>query len=199
MKNEIWKDIAGYEGWYQVSNMGRVRSLDRITSKNRLIKGEIRKLSVTQHGYLNVSLNKNGVSKTYSVHKLVATAFLENPENKPCIDHIDTCKTNNKVENLRWVTHRENINNSLTKKHQKEAKKKYMVWCEELNELFDSVEQASIDLGISIQDIRDNCNGKLEVCGKHPLTFEPLHFIYIDFKPVLNEVDPNYGSYILKP
>ena len=115
---EIWKDIEGYEGLYQVSNMGIVRSLPHFRKNGRngyLQIGKIIK-PMCVRGYQTVSLSKNGKQKIFKIHRLVAEAFIPNPENKPCIDHINTDKTNNRVENLRWVTHKENSNNPLTLK-----------------------------------------------------------------------------------
>lgn len=107
---EIWKDIEDYEGKYQVSNMGRVKSLNYgRTGEERILKpGKDTK------GYSQVGLYKNNKRKGVKVHRLVATAFIENPENKPCIDHINTIRTDNRAENLRWCTAKENNNNVLT-------------------------------------------------------------------------------------
>lgn len=104
---EIWKDIEGYENLYQVSNMGRVRSL-------RYGKSKILKNRVNKGGYSTVILTKNYVPKTFYVHRLVAMHFIPNPENKPHIDHINTDRADNRVENLRWVTNKENHNNALS-------------------------------------------------------------------------------------
>ena len=109
---EIWKYISEYGEDYQVSNLGRVRSLKRKNIK-------IMNIKINRHGYCTVYLTKNGMLKTVTVHRLVAKAFIPNPENKPCIDHINTIKTDNRVENLRWVTHKENCNNELTIKKEK--------------------------------------------------------------------------------
>lgn len=123
---EIWKDIEGFEGLYQVSNMGRVRSLDRyIKGFNhgkehiRLIKGQILANQTETHGYSQVQLHYGDRNKVKSVlvHKLVARAFIPNPENKPCVDHISTVKTDNRVENLRWVSYKENANNPISLEH----------------------------------------------------------------------------------
>lgn len=101
LPGEIWVDIEGYGGFYQISNKTRVKSF---------YKGKIRILrqGFNTNGYPTVSLHKNGKAKTYTVHRLVAKAFIPNPENKPKIDHIDTNRSNASVENLRWVTSSEN-------------------------------------------------------------------------------------------
>lgn len=115
---EIWKDIKGYEGDYQVSNMGNVRSL-RFNNNGPDKKGSgVRnlKLILNSVGYYVVSLYKNKILSRHFVHRLVAETFIPNPQNKPCIDHIDTEKTNNAVSNLRWCTIKENINNPISSK-----------------------------------------------------------------------------------
>ena len=100
MKKEYWKPVVGYEGLYEVSNWGRVKSLK--FGKERILKQSIR------HGYYIVSLWKNGKGKTYSVHRLVAEAFIDNPDNLPCVNHKDENKQNNVVSNLEWCTHEYN-------------------------------------------------------------------------------------------
>ena len=101
MEKEIWKDIKRYEGFYQVSSWGRVRSLDRYDSLKHFRKGIILKQQI-YNGYLYVGLNKNGKIKMYRVHRLVAEAFIPNPLNLPVINHKDEDKTRNNVENLEW-------------------------------------------------------------------------------------------------
>ena len=114
---EIWKDIKNYEGLYQVSNLGRVRSLDHIRKNGKkenqiyLSKGRILKAAVQKKGgYVFVVLSKDGKTKGYRVHRLVADAFIDNPNNYRCVNHKDENKTNNNVNNLEWCTHKYNNN-----------------------------------------------------------------------------------------
>lgn len=112
-KEEEWKSIKGYEGLYEISSYGRVKSLS-YKYKNGKVREEIIRVTSVTHGYEFLKLNKNGESKNYKIHRLVAEAFIPNPENKPEVDHIDTNKRNNIVENLRWVTRQENCDNPRT-------------------------------------------------------------------------------------
>lgn len=109
---EIWKDVIGFEGYYQVSNLGKVRSLDRIVehtySKKLTLKGVEMKPQINFGGYCQVRLCKDNNTRGYVIHRLVAQAFIPNPDNKPQVNHINGIKTDNRVENLEWVTHREN-------------------------------------------------------------------------------------------
>lgn len=113
MENEEWRDIAGFEGVYQVSNLGRVK---RIKAERRTRGGYILKNIRQKIGYSSVNLSRSGKSAMYYIHRLVAEAFMPNPENKPEIDHIDGSRDNNKVDNLRWCTRKENQNFPIAKK-----------------------------------------------------------------------------------
>lgn len=111
-EKEQWKDIDGYEGYYQISNLGRVKSLERKVvgyyGADRTLKERIKSLQKSD-GYLTVSLSKNGKNKRYKIHRLLAKAFIPNPENKKCINHKNGIKTDNRIENLEWVTRKENL------------------------------------------------------------------------------------------
>ena len=109
MNDEIWKAIKGYEGLYEISNLGRVRSLYK--------KGKILSTETDKKGYLKLKLSKNRNRQFYLISRLVAEAFIPNPDNKPEVDHINTNPSDNRAENLRWVTHKENCSNPLTQKH----------------------------------------------------------------------------------
>ncbi len=117
--NEIWKSIEGYEGLYEVSNLGNVRSL------NWHLTGTIRVLKPRQngYGYLSVILYKNGKMKKFYVHRLVASAFLPNPQNLPQVNHKDENKTNNSIENLEWCSCKDNINFGTGIKRRAEARR----------------------------------------------------------------------------
>lgn len=123
---EIWKDIEGYEGLYMISSMGRVKSVDRQVRKEnyfRTVRENFLKQRLGKHGYVQVTLCKDGRMKTYLIHRLVAKAFIPNPESKPYIDHINTIKTDNRTDNLRWVTRKENGQNPLSRLHRSECQK----------------------------------------------------------------------------
>lgn len=126
---EEWRPVVGYEGLYEVSDWGRVRSVLRVEKcgngkgSERIFGGKIIKFAYKQNTkYHRYYLHKKGEkNKWFSCHRLVAEAFIPNPENKPCIDHIDGNPENNTVSNLRWVTNQENSNNPITIERQREA------------------------------------------------------------------------------
>lgn len=123
--NEEWKPVPGYEGLYEVSNMGRVRRILKYPNKStfgqttNILKPRIMK---KRGGYEVVRLSKNNIVTPKSVHRLVAEAFIDNPENKTYVDHFDTNPRNNMVSNLVWSTPKENSNNELSKLHNSQSK-----------------------------------------------------------------------------
>lgn len=109
MKEE-WRQIQGYEGLYEVSNLGRVKSLERYDKMGRLIKEKTLNPRKHKKGYLYVGLSKDGIQKKYSIHRLVAIAFIPNPNNLPQVNHKDENKENNCLDNLEWCTNEYNCN-----------------------------------------------------------------------------------------
>lgn len=113
---EEWRDIKGYEGLYQVSNFGRVMRLDKVvhdiikgSMRSRIFNGHIMKLLTNKYtNYVSVYISKDGHKTRYHVHRLVADAFIPNPDNLPCVNHKDENKANNCVDNLEWCTYQYN-------------------------------------------------------------------------------------------
>ena len=109
-EGEVWKDVVGYEGLYKVSDRGNIYSVERTGTNNRKFGGITLKPSYDKDGYLKVVLHKNGIRGYDYAHRLVAKAFIPNPENKPQINHKDEVKDNNNVGNLEWCDIRYNSN-----------------------------------------------------------------------------------------
>jgi hypothetical protein len=148
---EIWKDIEGYESLYQVSNLGRVKSLERVVGcGNKMIRvnEKIRKLNPNGNGYLNLLLHKEGVKKAFRVHRLVAEAFIPNPNNLPEVNHKDGDKLNNTVDNLEWCTKSHNETHA-----RKTGLKTFDSICKSVvrvedGKVYKSIAQASKDIGV---------------------------------------------------
>lgn len=170
---EIWKDIKGYEGIYQVSSEGIVKRLDRVTTgkdgKKYHYKEKILKGSLDNSGYPQVSLrNKHGIK----VHCLVAEAFIPNPENKPQVNHKNEIKTDNYVDNLEWMTAKENTNygtrNARAGKGIAKALSKPVAQYTktgELVEVWSSTREAGRQLGLGHSNIIKVIQGKCKTCG----------------------------------
>lgn len=178
MQDEIWKDVNGLEQWYEVSNKGRIRRKDRIVKSgkgwHREIKSDILKMRTHVSGYKTVHLRVNEIGynrSTVRVHRLVAEAFVPNPNNYPCVNHKDENKANNNADNLEWCTIA--MNNSYGTRPERVLKRQRYG-----NEHFEGTAIAEIDendnivkawrsmsdisraYGISVQTIHTNCNGK---------------------------------------
>ena len=124
IEGEVWKDVLGYEGLYQVSNKGNVYSVERINSNGRKCGGIILKPRPTITGYLQVNLCKNGKVKSSYIHRIVAEAFVPNPNNYPEINHLDEDKANNYVKNLEWCTRKYNMNHGTRSERASQAQSK---------------------------------------------------------------------------
>lgn len=171
---EEWRDIIGYEGIYQISNLGRVKSLNY----NNTGKEGLRELDDDKYGYKVINLYKNGKGKRYSVHRLVAIAFIPNPNNLPQVNHINEIKNDNRVENLEWCTNEYNHNYGTRNKRSGESKSK-KVKCITTGEIFRSSTEGSKKYKISPSLIRRCCRGIRKSAGKHPVTGEKLVWEYI--------------------
>ena len=157
---EIWKDIKDYEGLYQVSNLGRVKHLEftrlnPLTGGISIIKEKILKQNLTSFGYLSVALYKNEKKKWYFVHRLVANAFIPNPDDLPIINHKDENKVNNCADNLEWCDYL--YNNLYNNKHKKSwVKVKQLDKNNNIINIFESITEASKKTNI-IQCEISNC------------------------------------------
>lgn len=107
---EIWKDIEGYEGLYQVSNLGRIKSLGNGGKGRYYGRIVIMSQCTDKDGYKVLGLTKNGIRKNFRVHRLIADAFIPNPDNLPEVNHKDEDKTNNRIDNLEWCDTKYNVN-----------------------------------------------------------------------------------------
>lgn len=154
------KDIKGYEGLYAVTKDGQVwsyRSNKFLTPYNVV-------------GYHYVDLRKKGHRKQFRVHRLVAEAYIPNPENKPQINHKDENKINNHVSNLEWVTAKENVNYGTHNERMAKTRSK-AVYCVELDRVFESQKEAAAELGLYGGNISSCCNGRTKTSGGYHWRF----------------------------
>ena len=189
---EIWKDIKGYEGLYQVSNLGRVKSLSKLIWNGKayyISKEKILSLKPSEKGYVKIALWKNREKEYFLVHRLVAEAFIPNPNNLPEVNHIIDDfehRSDNRVENLEWCTREYNNNyGNRNKKHSENIKryknpKAKKVKCITTNEIFNCMKDAEEKYNVAYQSISSCCKGKLKSAGKHPITKEKLVWQYVE-------------------
>lgn len=136
---EVWKDVVGFEQYYEVSNMGNVRSKERIQAfpfdetKIGIVKSKMMKQTPNSRGYYRVSLSDRKKTKQFFVHRLVAQAFVKNPKNLPVVNHLDFDYTNNRADNLEWTTLKGNVQYSLVRGRFKRTKE----WLEHLKKSLD--------------------------------------------------------------
>ena len=183
MKEE-WRDILGYEGLYQISNLGRVKSLPKL-SGNRTLEESI----MAQHecrGYMKVNLYKDKTVKGMLVHRLVAYAFLDNPNEYTQVNHKDENKHNNRVDNLEWCNAKYNMNYGT-----RNLRSSKPVYCVTTGEFFNSITDAAKAYDIkNNEDIGRACKGKRGSCGKDPISGVPLKWEYVyfdeEFESVIN-------------
>ena len=172
-EKEIWKDIEGFEGLYQVSNMGRVKSLERTVWNSgkgcyRTVPEKILKADKDGSDYLQVLLYKDGKTKMYKIHRLVAQAFCENQMGYSEVNHIDENKENNRAENLEWCSRSYNCNYGARNKRIAEKKSKPVLAIDKRTGLileFTSALEAEKQTGINNGNINKCCKGKLKSCG----------------------------------
>lgn len=177
--DEIWAPIANYEGYYEISNLGNVKSCER-TRKGKhnttcVVREKLKTPCPDQDGYLVVTLYKDSANETVRVHRLVAQAFIANPENKPQVNHIDGDKRNNIVNNLEWVTNIENIRHSIAKglrDYSKIVEKSRQVNCKpvicvETGYKYASIQSLITELGISYDTFHTFIDSNTDWNGYH--------------------------------
>lgn len=177
---EQWKDIIGFEGKYQVSDLGRVKSLNY----HREGKGRVLVGNKLKSGYLRVCLWKDGKMKNYLVHRLVTEAFLPNPDNLPQVNHKDECKTNNAVSNLEWCdvaynnsygTKTERIAKALTN-HPTKSRSVFQYTLDgSLVRLYPSAHEAERMTGYPHSNISACCNGKYKTMYGFVWSYTPIN------------------------
>lgn len=172
-RKEIWKDIKGYEGCYKISNTGKVLSTERtivtkFNNRKHVTRNRLLKPFVNKRGYFIVSLNKNNMKTKYSIHRLVAEAFIPNPSNLPQVNHKDECKSNNCVENLEWCTAKYNVEYSKTLLCAQAARQRSVMQFTKNNQpinVFPSSAEASRMTGVCQSNITLACQGKYKTAG----------------------------------
>lgn len=167
--SEEWRPVAGYEGIYEVSNYGNVFSLERIDSAGRRRGGFKLKQKTNKYGYKCVNLSKNGIVTSTTVHRLVAQAFIPNPDNKPEVNHKNEDKQDNRVENLEWVTSKENQNHATLPQRRSKVKRKTILQIDSKTGRIIAKYNSSVDAkkqtGISAAHIRNCCSGHRKHAG----------------------------------
>lgn len=174
---EEWRDVVGYEGKYRVSSLGRVKSMERSVMVRRLggeharnLPGKLLKSTIGKTGYYTVSL----CGKNAKLHRVIAEAFIPNPHKKDLINHKNGIRTDNRLDNLEWCTHAENLRHAAhTLKTMNLLHEMRGVECTDTNKAYDSLASAARDTGLKPQNIYHVCRGHWLTCGG-------LHWRYTD-------------------
>jgi hypothetical protein len=160
MKRDVWKDVKGYKGLYKINREGVV-----INKRGKVVGTEL-----SQRGYVRVRLYKNNVKKNHKVHRLVAQAFIPNPRRLSQIDHINGDKTDNRVQNLRWMDNREN-NNAFKSEHLNKQPVVIIGCFGEILRYFSSLREAASAIGVSRHGISAACRGLQKTSGGYSWRF----------------------------
>lgn len=175
LEGEIWKDVVGWENYYEVSNLGRVRTrchmrLSRCGSEIP-VNVKMKQSYLDEDGYARISLYRGDESKLVGIHRVVAEAFIPNPENKPQVNHINGIKTDNRVENLEWVTNTENMQHSIKEGLRDTHVSSRPVIRLEDNKVFESIAELHREIGGHYNEIvhilKESNNESVSIYGQH--------------------------------
>lgn len=210
LENEIWRDVVGYEGIYQISSLGRIKSLDRPILQRgyiRIRKGVFISLKPTKRGYCRVGLRKNNKLENIFIHRIVCNSFLHNPKNKPQVNHINGIKNDNRFENLEWCTAKENMEHAgkmgfmvCTDKMRKDSADRLRL-AKGLNnsvskqvintvtgEFFETINDASISIGMKSKTLYAQLNGQ----SKNKTNFKVLPKMESHNRITVKKIIENY-------
>lgn len=191
--SEKWKDIPGFEGYYQISDLGRVKSVERVVRDRKLPAKIIKSSGVS---YQSVGLWKDNKGHNFLVHRLVAQAFLPNPDNLPEVDHKDGDVTNNKVDNLEWVTASDNHLRKIQNKSKKKTSYRRSVKCLETGEIFTSISAAGRSVNADATQIVESIQAQRCCKGS---TFAYADDLPQDEKAYVEQAHAKYQTFHKRP
>lgn len=156
-----WYSVSGYEGLYEINRNGQIRSLQKKYYQKQITQ------RIDRGGYITVRLSKEGISKTFLLHRLLILEFIPNPNNKPFVNHINGNKLDNSLENLEWVTHRENVIHAFTSGLNKSSQiKSFALFDHCTKKYYPSIKEAAICLNIPYSSLKNmiNTNRRNKTC-----------------------------------